>query len=134
MLSKPATISLPLQLTFLIFSMVLNCMGIVILQLSEANITYEKLGFLESFKDIPIALISLFAVTFINKTGTKKALILALTIVGICSCILPFVEMFWFYKLWFAIIGACFCHREDLCLRNHKKYCCRGTITGKNNE
>lgn len=108
MLSKPATISLPLQLTFLIFSMVLNCMGIVILQLSEANITYEKLGFLESFKDIPIALISLFAVTFINKTGTKKALILALTIVGICSCILPFVEMFWFYKLWFAIIGACF--------------------------
>jgi len=35
-------------------------------------------------------------------------LILALTIVGLCSCLLPFVEVFWFYKLWFAIIGACF--------------------------
>ncbi|MBB4805324.1 fucose permease [Chryseobacterium defluvii] len=100
--------SLPLKLTFLIFSMVLNCMGIVILQLSEANITYEKLGFLESFKDLPIAFISLFAVNFISKMGTKKALMSALAIVGICSCILPFVEVFWFYKLWFAIIGACF--------------------------
>lgn len=101
-------ISLPLKLTFLIFSMVLNCMGLIILQLADDNITYGELGFLESFKDLPIAFISLFAVSFINKTGAKKALILALAIVGICSCLLPFVEVFWFYKLWFAIIGACF--------------------------
>ncbi len=108
MTTKHSKISLPLKLTFLIFSMVLNCMGIVILQLSEAKITYDKLGFLESFKDLPIAFISLFAVNFISKTGTKKSLILALIIVGICSLILPFVEVFWFYKVWFAIIGACF--------------------------
>ncbi|MDQ1162286.1 fucose permease [Chryseobacterium sp. SORGH_AS 447] len=108
MTTKLSKFSLPLKLTFLIFSMVLNCMGIVILQLSEAKITYDKLGFLESFKDIPIAFISLFAVNFISKTGTKKSLILALTIVGICSLILPFVEVFWFYKVWFAIIGTCF--------------------------
>ncbi|EJL69008.1 MFS transporter [Chryseobacterium populi] len=105
---KLPNISLPLKLTFLIFSMVLNCMGIIILQLSEAKITYEKLGLLESFKDLPIAFISLFAVNFISRTGTKKALIFALTIVGICSFILPFVKVFWFYKLWFAIIGTCF--------------------------
>lgn len=101
-------ISLPLRLTFFIFSMVLNCMGIVILQLSQENIGYDKLGFLEAFKDLPIAFISLFAVNFISKVGAKKSLILALTIVGICSFILPFVEVFWFYKLWFAIIGTCF--------------------------
>ncbi|KAA0126602.1 MFS transporter [Chryseobacterium sp. SN22] len=83
-------------------------MGIVILQLSAAKITYDKLGFLESFKDLPVAFISLFAVNFINRAGMKNSLILALTIVGICSLILPFVEVFWFYKLWFAIIGACF--------------------------
>nr|WP_260232378.1 MFS transporter [Chryseobacterium lactis] len=88
--------------------MVLNCMGLVILQLAEAKITYSELGFLESFKDLPIAFISLFAVSFINKTGTKKALILALIIVGFCSCLLPFIADFWFYKVWFAIIGACF--------------------------
>ncbi|MCY0968528.1 MFS transporter [Chryseobacterium wangxinyae] len=101
-------ISLPLRLTFFIFSMVLNCMGIVILQLSQENIGYDKLGFLEAFKDLPIALISLFAVNFISKFGTKKSLILALSIVGICSLILPFVQVFWFYKLWFAIIGTSF--------------------------
>ncbi|UTX50833.1 MFS transporter [Chryseobacterium sp. MA9] len=88
--------------------MVLNCMGLIILQLSEEKITYGELGFLESFKDLPIAFISLFAVSFINKTGTKKALISALVIVGFCSCLLPFIEVFWFFKLWFAIIGACF--------------------------
>lgn len=108
MTSNPSQISLPLKLTFLIFSMVLNCMGLIILQLSEAKITYGELGFLESFKDLPIAFISLFAVSFINRTGTKKALILALAIVGFCSCLLPFIEVFWFFKLWFAIIGACF--------------------------
>ncbi|WP_228408676.1 MFS transporter [Chryseobacterium sp. JV274] len=108
MIIKLSKISLPLKLTFLIFSMVLNCMGLIILQLAEEKITYGELGFLESFKDLPIAFISLFAVGFINKTGTKKALISALIIVGFCSCLLPFIEVFWFFKLWFAIIGACF--------------------------
>ncbi|QBJ88644.1 MFS transporter [Chryseobacterium gleum] len=88
--------------------MVLNCMGLIILQLSEEKITYGELGLLESFKDLPIAFISLFAVRFINRTGTKKALISALVIVGFCCCLLPFAEVFWFFKLWFAIIGACF--------------------------
>lgn len=105
---KQPNISLPLKLTFLVFSMVLNCMGIVILQLSEQNITYDKLGFLESFKDIPIAIFSLFAVNFISRFGTKKSLIFALMLVGTCSLFLPFVEVFWFFKLWFAIIGTCF--------------------------
>ncbi|ASW73838.1 MFS transporter [Chryseobacterium piperi] len=108
MTSKLPNISLPLKLTFLIFSMVLNCMGIIILQLSEAKITYDNLGLLESFKDLPIAFFSLFAVNFISRTGTKKALIFALAIVAISSFILPFVKVFWFYKLWFAIIGTCF--------------------------
>ncbi|KAB1228523.1 MFS transporter [Chryseobacterium viscerum] len=108
MVIKLSKISLPLKLSFLIFSMVLNCMGLIILQLSEEKVTYGELGLLESFKDLPIAFISLFAVGFINKTGTKKALISALVIVGLCSCLLPFIEVFWFFKLWFAIIGACF--------------------------
>lgn len=74
-------IALPLKLTFLIFSMVLNCMGIIILQLSDENISYNKLGFLESFKDIPIAFIPLFAINFISRMGTEKSIILALFIV-----------------------------------------------------
>ncbi|MFY1046158.1 MFS transporter [Chryseobacterium sp. GP-SGM7] len=108
MTPKQTNITLPLKLTFLVFSMVLNCMGIVIIQLSAQKIGYDKLGFLESFKDLPIAVFSLFAVNFISRLGTKKSLIFALLLVGICSLFLPFVEVFWFFKLWFAIIGTCF--------------------------
>ena len=108
MTSNLSKITLPLQLTFLIFSMVLNCMGVIILQLSQENISYSNLGLLEAFKDLPIAFISLFAVGFISKTGTKNSLITALLVVAVCSLILPFVKVFWFYKLWFAIMGACF--------------------------
>lgn len=108
MKTQQSHISLPLKLTFLIFSMVLNCMGIVIIQLSSQKIGYGQLGFLESFKDLPIAVFSLFAVNFIGRFGTKKSLISALLLVGICSLFLPFITVFWFFKFWFAIIGACF--------------------------
>lgn len=103
----PST-TLPLKMSFLIFSMVLNCMGILILQLSGNDISYNKLGLLETFKDLPIAFVSLFAVNFIHRLGNKKSLLTALMIVGICCTILPFLEEFWFYKIWFSLIGICF--------------------------
>ena len=100
--------TLPLKMSFLIFSMVLNCMGILILQLSGNQISYNKLGLLEAFKDLPVAFVSLFAVNFINKLGNKNTLLISLFIVGICCTLLPFVEEFWFYKIWFGLIGICF--------------------------
>lgn len=102
------SVSLPLKISFLIFSMVLNCMGIVILQLAGNDISYSKLGFLEAFKDLPIAFISLFAANFISRFGTKKSLIFSLLTVGICCFLLPLLDVFWFFKLWFAVIGVCF--------------------------
>lgn len=95
-------------MSFLIFSMVLNCMGIVILQLSDTQVSYNKLGLLEAFKDLPIAFVSLFAVNFIHRLGNKKSLLIALFIVGVCCSILPFLQDFWFFKIWFSIIGICF--------------------------
>ncbi|MCZ2083404.1 MAG: MFS transporter [Flavobacteriales bacterium] len=100
--------TLPLKMSFLIFSMVLNCMGILILQLSGNQISYNKLGLLEAFKDLPIAFVSLFAVNFIHRLGNKNSLLISLFIVGICCTLLPFVEEFWFYKIWFGLIGICF--------------------------
>lgn len=95
-------------MSFLIFSMVLNCMGILILQLSGDEVSYNKLGFLEAFKDLPIAVVSIFAVTFIQRLGNKNALLISLFIVGICCSILPFLQEFWFFKIWFSLIGVCF--------------------------
>ncbi len=97
----------PLMLSFLIFSMLLNSMGVIILQLSE-EVSYKGLGFLESFKDIPMAIVSLFCVNLISKTGNKKALIFSLVFVVISCFALPLVDQFWFFKIWLSIIGVSF--------------------------
>lgn len=95
---------MPLKLSFLIFSMLLNCMGIVILQLSH-HISYTGLGFLEAFKDLPIAAISIFAATYIDRFGSRLSLMFSLFVVALCCMALPFLKEFWFFKVWFSIIG-----------------------------
>lgn len=93
--------------SFLIFSMLLNSMGVIILQLSE-KVSYKGLGFLESFKDIPMAIMSIFCVTLIAKTGNKRALVFSLLFI-LASCIaLPLVDTFWFFKIWLSIVGVSF--------------------------
>lgn len=104
---KQIKITLPLMLSFLIFSMLLNSMGVIILQLSE-KVSYKGLGVLESFKDIPMAIMSLFCVKLIAKTGNKNALLFSLIFI-LASCIaLPLVDAFWFFKIWLSIVGVSF--------------------------
>lgn len=104
---KKKDLKLPLMLSFLIFSMLLNSMGVIILQLSE-KVSYRGLGVLESFKDIPMAMVSLFCVNLIAKTGNKNALIFSLIFI-LTSCIaLPLVDTFWFFKIWLSIVGVSF--------------------------
>lgn len=100
-------IKLPLMFSFLIFSMLLNSMGVIILQLSE-KVSYKGLGVLESFKDIPMALISLFCVNWIAKTGNKNALIFSLFFILVSCIALPLVDTFWFFKIWLSIVGVSF--------------------------
>ena len=97
----------PLQLVFLLFSMLLNCMGIIILKYSAEH-SYNTLGSLEFFKDIPIALVSLLAVNFIDKYGSKFSLKIALLLVTLCCAFLPLVNHIWFFRIWFALIGVSF--------------------------
>lgn len=101
-------ITLPLFLTFLIFSMLLNCMGVIILQLSSNHIAYNKLGILEAFKDLPIALVSIIASNYVTKLGYKNSLIISLFFVSVCCLAIPFLEDFWYFKIWFILIGICF--------------------------
>jgi len=100
-------IKLPLMLSFLIFSMLLNSMGVIILQLSE-KVSYKGLGVLESFKDIPMAIVSLFCVNLIAKTGNKNALIFSLLFILVSCIALPLVDTFWFFKIWLSIVGVSF--------------------------
>lgn len=101
------SIKLPLMFSFLIFSMLLNSMGVIILQLST-QVSYKGLGVLESFKDIPMALVSLFCVNLIAKTGNKNALTFSLLFVLVSCIALPLVDAFWFFKIWLSIVGVSF--------------------------
>lgn len=106
--SQKTSSYIPFLLVFLLFSMLLNCMGLIILQYSRENISYRGLGFLESFKDLPIALASILLVRVISNFGTKKALMASMIFVGFCCLLLPLVSYFWFIKLWFSLIGVGF--------------------------
>lgn len=86
----------------------LNCMGIVILKYSGTDVSYAKLGMLEFFKDIPIVLMSLLSVNLINKTGTRAALMFSLSVIVFCCILIPLLDDFWFFKIWFILIGLSF--------------------------
>ncbi len=108
MVHSQKTSHYPLILVFLIFSMLLNCMGIMILQFADQKISFQGLGFLESFKDLPIAIASLFAVRYINRFGSKYALLFTVGFVAICCLSVPFIGRFWIMKIWFVLIGLSF--------------------------
>ncbi|WP_446715121.1 MFS transporter [Cloacibacterium sp. TD35] len=84
-------------------------MSIIILQLSQnAQHTYTGLGILEFFKDIPVALVSIFLVDYIKKKSYYLSLGFALLICAVCSFSIPFLTEFWFLKIWFVLIGISF--------------------------
>uniref|UniRef100_UPI0031587D48 MFS transporter n=2 Tax=Cloacibacterium sp. TD35 TaxID=2976818 RepID=UPI0031587D48 len=106
---KNKTLNVNLMLSFMVFSMLLNSMSIIILQLSQnAQHTYTGLGILEFFKDIPVALVSIFLVDYIKKKSYYLSLGFALLICAVCSFSIPFLTEFWFLKIWFVLIGISF--------------------------
>lgn len=106
---KNSSVHVNLMLSFIVFSMLLNSMSIIILQLSQNNLqSYTGLGLLEFFKDIPIALVSIFLVDYIKKRSYYRSLALSLVISALCSFSIPFVSDFWFLKIWFVLIGISF--------------------------
>lgn len=107
--SSKTNIGIGLILSFIVFSMLLNSMSIIILQLSQNNQqSYTGLGILEFFKDIPNAIVSIFLVDYIKKYSYNKALAYALILSAICSFSIPFLNEFWFLKVWFILIGMSF--------------------------
>ena len=109
MASSKTSIGIGLILSFIVFSMLLNSMSVIILQFSQENQqSFTGLGVLEFFKDIPNAIISIFLVEYIKKYSYNKALAYALILSAICSFSIPFLNAFWFLKVWFVLIGISF--------------------------
>lgn len=102
-------IKLSIFINYFIFAILLNSVGIVILQVqSTYGITESSAAILEAFKDLSIAGMSFLIASYISTIGYKNSMLLALIIVIIACISMPLVNQFWMTKLLFGAVGASF--------------------------
>ena len=106
---KNIGIKMSLYLNYFVFAILLNSVGLVILQVQQNfGIAKDSASILEGFKDIPIAITSFILASFLPKIGLKNAMLIALAIVAIICSIVPFANEFWYFKLLFLSVGISF--------------------------
>ncbi|MEO7198981.1 MAG: MFS transporter [Dokdonella sp.] len=98
-----------LALIYMVFAILLNSVGTVILQaIVSFGVDKPQASLLELFKDLTIAVTSLLVASFLPLLGYRRAMILALAIVG-CACVLmPLYPGFHTTELLFTCVGVGF--------------------------
>lgn len=95
--------------SFVVFAILLNSVGTVILQVQNTyDISESDAGVLEAFKDIPIAITSFFLTAWISVLGYRRAILVALLAVGATCLVMPSLPFFWMTKVLFAVTGVGF--------------------------
>jgi fucose permease len=102
-------IKISLFINFFVIGIMLNSVGIVILQVIENyNVTKSSASILEAFKDLTIAVCSFLLASYIPKFGYKKSMLTALLLVAAGSIAMKFGNSFLTAKILFAITGLSF--------------------------
>ena len=98
-----------LVLTYMLFGILLNSVGTVILQsIATLGETKASASVLEAFKDLPIAVTSFLVASFLPRLGYRRAMMLATAAVGLACIAMPLVPTFAMSKLLFAVTGIAF--------------------------
>jgi fucose permease len=99
-----------LIINYMVFAILLNSVGAVILQVQRSfAVSKADASLLEGFKDIPIAVFSFLMASFLPRIGLKNGMILGLIAVSVMCYAMPLVaNEFWYFKLLFAVVGASF--------------------------
>ncbi len=98
-----------LYLLYVLLALLLNSVGIVIHKsLNLYSIDEVSASSLEAYKDLPIALVSLFAGSFLPRWGHKFCLQFSLWLVSAVCLLVYFYPGFWTLKLLFAGVGVGF--------------------------
>lgn len=98
-----------LFLNYFLFAILLNSVGIVILQVQRNfGVSEQMASVLEGFKDLSIAISSFLVASFIIKIGYKKSMLVALALVAGFCLLIPSLSSFWATKALFATIGIGF--------------------------
>jgi len=107
--AKSWQILLALICTYVVFAMLLNSVGTVILQsIASFAVSKTQASTLEGFKDLPIAIVSFFVASYLPKIGYKRAMLTALGIVTIACVLMPLVATFLMTKMMFLSLGVSF--------------------------
>ena len=98
-----------LALIYMLFAMLLNSVGTVILQsISSFGVSKPQASLLELFKDLPIAVTSFLVASFLPLIGYRRAMMLALAIVGVACTLMPLYPGFHTTEILFACVGISF--------------------------
>ena len=102
-------IKVSLFLTYVVFAILLNSVGTVILQvINSYGVSKESASVLEGFKDLPIAMVSFLVASFLPRFGYKKAMMLGLVIVTLACAAMPLWPGFAATKVLFFCVGVAF--------------------------
>lgn len=102
-------VKLSLYINYFVIGLMLNSVGIVILQvIIHYNVSESGASVLEAFKDLSIAIFSFLLASFIPKFGYKKSMLTALLVVTAASLSMKFFDSFLMSKILFAATGFSF--------------------------
>lgn len=98
-----------LALIYMVFAVLLNSVGVVILQsISSFGVDKPAASLLELFKDLPIAVTSFLVASMLPVLGYRRAMMLSLALVA-CGCVLmPLFPGFHTTELMFCCVGVSF--------------------------
>ncbi|MCX2802189.1 MFS transporter [Microbulbifer thermotolerans] len=106
---KNPRVLLSLFAIYLVFAILLNSVGTVILQvINTYGVSKSAASVLEGFKDIPIGIVSFLVASQLPRFGFKNAMLVGLAIVTAASLCMPLVPAFWTAKLLFFSVGVAF--------------------------
>jgi fucose permease len=102
-------VKLSLIFNYLIFAILLNSVGVVILQLiNDFGINPESASVLEAYKDLSIAIASFLLAAYIPKFGYKRSMIAGLLIVTAGSIFMALYGSFLMSQILYAMVGVSF--------------------------
>lgn len=100
---------LAMILTYMVFGILLNSVGTVILQSIQGfGVSKSDASILEAFKDLPIAIVSFLTASLMPRLGYRRAMMLGLGFVGAACLLMPLLASFWMTKLLFVATGVSF--------------------------
>ena len=98
-----------LALSFMIFAILLNSVGTVILQsIHTFGVGKPQASLLELFKDLPIVITSFAVASFLPALGYRRAMLIALGIVAVACTLMPLFPSFRTTELLFVCLGISF--------------------------